>query len=157
MNEPETKHRRSIGKEIGFISRSSHIYFQHQFKNYSIGHAQVITLHHICKHNGLNQHELVNHFNLDKSSVTSQISILEKNGYISREKNKDDSRERKIYITEKTEAIQNNLKEKFSGWTDIMLDGFREEEKEELFSLMGKLKENVERAIKKLKEDEKKK
>lgn len=145
---------RSIGKELGVLSRRAQIYFKHAFKEYSIGHAQVMTLHHICKHDGLNQVELSSHFNLDKSSVTSQLNILEKNGYIRREKDSNDSRGRKIYITEKTKGIETSLSIKFSFWTNTLLKGFNEEEKEILFSLTDRMKANTDAAIREITDNE---
>ena len=146
--------KRSIGKEIGILSRAAHTFFQYQFKNLSIGHSQVMTLHFICKHNGLSQNKLVQHFGLDKSSVTSQLNILEKNGYITREIDKDDSRGRKIFITKKTNAIKDFLDTKFSSWSKILLKGFDEVEKEKLFNLLDNMIINAHKAINELKNNE---
>jgi len=151
MKKIKTINRRSIGKEIGILSRTAHTFFQFQFKDLSIGHSQVMTLHFISRHEGLSQNELVQHFRLDKSSVTSQLNILEKNGYIIRKKDKDDSRGKKIFITEKTSAIKDYLDNKFSSWSKILLEGFDEVEKEKIFILLDKMIINAHKAIHELK------
>ena len=145
---------RSIGKETGMLVRAAHIYLRHQFRNYSFGHAQAMTLHLISHHDGISQNELVQHFHLDKSSVTSQLKILEKNGYIYRRANKEDSRSRHIYITEKTEAIQQDLNAKVASWSEILLKDFSEEQKQQIFFLLDKMKANAFEAIDNLKENE---
>jgi DNA-binding MarR family transcriptional regulator len=157
MNKFRDMSNRSIGKEIGILSRAAHTFFQHQFKNYSIGHAQVMTLHFICRNNGRSQHELVKYFNLDKSSVTSQLNILEKNGYIIRKIDTNDSRGRMIFITEKTKAIEADLYDKFISWSKILLEGFNAEEQEKVFCLLDKMNTNAQRTIVLMKKNDEKK
>ncbi len=152
MNKFRDIKNRSIGKEIGVLSRTAHIYFQTQFKDYSIGHAQVMTLHYICRNNGRSQNELVKHFSLNKSSVTSQLNILEKNGYIIRKTDINDSRGRKIFITEKTKAIEADLHDKFISWSRLLLEGINAEEQEKLFFLLDKMNSNAQGAILEMKE-----
>jgi DNA-binding MarR family transcriptional regulator len=153
----EENSRRSVGKNIGFLSRSAHRYLKHRFKDYSIGHAQVLTLNFISRHNGLSQYELANYFNLDKSSVTSQLNILEKNAYIIRKPDELDSRGRRIFITDKTEALLPELYERFSEWSKILLDGFSTEETEMVYALIGKMIRNAENAMEELNKNEEEK
>lgn len=148
LGSEEEKNRRSVAKNIGFLSRSAHRYLKHRFRDYSIGHAQVLTLHFICRNNGLNQNDLGQYFNLDKSSVTSQLNILEKNGYIIRHPDQNDSRSRRIFITGKTEAIKPEIYERFSEWSKILLTDFSREETEQLYTLIDKLTQNAKKAIK---------
>ena len=44
---------RSAGRLINELSRAAHIYFQSEFKKYSIGHAQIITLLFIARNEGI--------------------------------------------------------------------------------------------------------
>ncbi|MFO7791259.1 MAG: MarR family transcriptional regulator [Bacteroidales bacterium] len=147
---------RSVGKEIGILSRCAHKYFQHKFRYYSIGHAQVRTLHVICRHDGISQKQLIENLNLDKSSVTSQIELLEKNGYITRKIDKTDQRSKRIYITKKTETIKHDLITIFSGWSSVLMKGFTPEEKETVFCLLDKMKTNAFDMVEKLRETDEK-
>lgn len=144
--EIKEKHK-SAGKEIGIISRCAHKYFQQRLHHYSIGHAQIRTLHYIIRHNGISQKSLAEHLKLDKSSVTSQIERLEANGYITRSSNTKDSREKQLYITAKTEKIKTELVEIFSGWSDALLEGLSAEEKEQAFQILERIKENAIKAL----------
>jgi DNA-binding MarR family transcriptional regulator len=153
----EENNRRSVGKNIGFLSRAAHRYLKLQFRDYSIGHAQVLTLHFICRNNGLSQNELGHYFNLDKSSITSQLNILEKNGYIVRKPDNNDFRGRRIFITPKTKAIEPELYERFSEWSKILLNGFSGEEIEMTHTLLEKLIINAKEALEDLERDEEKK
>lgn len=144
----------SVRKRIGALSRATHRFFWQKFKKLSIGHAQAVTLHFICRNNGIGQKELVQHFGMDKSSITSQLKILEKNGYIERKIDANDSRGRKIFTTPKTKAVEPELYEIFSSWSELLLKGFNEDEKEFLFRFLDRMIVNAQQALEDLKEDE---
>jgi len=144
----------SVGKRIGVLSRATHTFFQYKFKNFSIGHAQVLTLHFISLHDGISQNELVRYFGMDKSSITSQIKMLEKNGYIIRKIHEKDSRGRRIFITDKTQTIKPELHKIFSSWSEFLLHDFSEDEKGLIFQFLDKMIENAQKTLKELKEDE---
>lgn len=151
------KVNKSIGKKIGILSRSQQIYFSNNLKKYSIGHSQITTLHYISHHDGLTQYELIKHLQLNKSSVTTQLNNLEKNGYITRKIYKSDKRERKIFITEKTKQIKDSLHEVFTSWSNILTKGFTETERELSYKLLNKMIDNTKNEISKIKLDEEKK
>lgn len=142
---------RSAGKIINELSRAAHIYFQTEFKQYSIGHAQIRTLLFISRNEGISQLELSTYLNLDKSSITSQLQILEKNGYISRHTSEKDARLHQIMITEKTRDILEPLKMVFSSWTATLLDGFSESETNEIFSYLHRMAENAKNKLDQIK------
>lgn len=133
----------SAGKLISELSRAAHIYFHNEFKKYNIGHAQIRTLLYIAHNENFTQKELVNILNLDKSSITSQIQILEKNGYIIREISDKDARIQIIRISDKTRKILPSLLSVFESWTDTILDGFDAEERIEIFKYLEKMKTNA--------------
>lgn len=143
MNFQETKHHRSAGKLIGIISRASQVYFHDRFKPYSIGHGQIRTLLFIARHKGLTQNAVADHFDMDKSSITSQIKILEENGYVKRERSEEDGRYFQLHITNKTKEILKPIKETHARWTDILMKGFSEDEQELLFDYLERMKNNA--------------
>lgn len=152
MKDQNLKKQGSAGKEIGIISRCAHRYFQHKLAHYSIGHSQIGTLHYIIRNNGCSQSELVGHLQVDKSSVTSQIERLEANGYITRVSNTADSRSKQLYITGKTELFRDELTEIFTGWSNTLLSGFTDEEKERVYDFLERIKNNALQEIEHLKE-----
>ncbi|NOQ25679.1 MAG: MarR family transcriptional regulator [Bacteroidales bacterium] len=154
MKNEKEEQNQSVGKVIGELSRAAHVFFNQQFKKYSIGHAQVRTLHFISQNNGITQAELTKYLKLDKSSVTSQLASLEKNAYIKRTISSTDARIRNINITDKTKNIFSALMKVFSSWTNILLDGFSEKEKIDVFILLEKMRENAQNKINELKENE---
>jgi DNA-binding MarR family transcriptional regulator len=142
----EIQHK-SAGRLINELSRAANIYFQAEFKKYSIGHAQIRTLLFIAHNEGISQHTLSENLNLDKSSITSQLQILERNAYISRHISENDARMHQILITDKTKAILEPLKMIFSSWTETLLDGFNEEEREPVFKYLEKMQKNAQNKL----------
>lgn len=147
MKDLDKEQDRSLGKIVSELSRLAGRYFKKRFKMYDIGPSQVITLHFISRHNGIAQSDLTGFLNIDKSSVSSQLRTLEKNGYIVRIPAEDDSRIKKIYITGKTRTIEFPLHNVFTSWTDILLTDLSEEETEQLFLLLGRIRENAKNKI----------
>lgn len=143
MKKNQEKMNKSAGRLINELSRAAQIYFQGEFKKYSIGHSQIITLLFIARNEGTSQLEISEHLNLDKSSITSQLKILERNGYITRHTSEYDARLHQINITDKTREILEPLKNVFSSWTEILLEGFSARERAEVFNYLEKMRDNA--------------
>lgn len=154
MKESLEISKRSMGKEMGILSRSAQMFLRHQFKEYEIGHAQLMTLHFICRNDGLTQNEIVSHSSLDKSSITSQLNKLEKNAYIIRRINKEDSRGRRIYKTDKTKKMEDELHQKFVLWNNLLIKGLSKEDLEITFSVLDKMKINARQALEIIEDNE---
>ena len=145
MKENQGEIKKSAGKIIKELSKAADIYFKAEFKKYSIGHAQIRTLIFLAYNEGISQLELSRSLNLDKSSITSQLQTLEKNGYIRREISEIDARTHRLNITDKTRKILDPLKKVFSSWTEILLDGFDAPEKARIFYFLEKMQDNVQK------------
>ena len=137
----------SAGRLINEISRAGHICFQHEFKKFNIGHAQIRTLLYIAQNDGKTQKELAEFLNLDKSSITSQLQILEKNGYINREKSKLDARKQVINPTSKTQEIMPSLQQVLLSWTETLLEGFDDNERAKIFKYLQKMRINAQNKL----------
>ena len=133
----------SAGRLINELSRASNVYFQHAFRKYNIGHAQIRTLFYISQNEGQTQKALAEYLNLDKSSITSQLQILEKNGYVEREKSIRDARKQVINVTDKTRELIPSLQQVLLSWTETLLDGFDAHERSAIFNYLHKMRLNA--------------
>lgn len=77
-----------------------------------------------------------------KSTITDMVKKLEKLGYISREKSKEDARVIEVTLTEKGWAFRDTFKEVSKELLDKTYAGFTEEEKEVLMGLLFKIRKN---------------
>lgn len=151
MYQSGSKKNKSAGRLIGELSRAALIYFNHQFKAYSIGHAQIRTLLYIAENEGLTPKEIAGQLVLDKSSITSQLKILEGNSYIVRKRDSRDARMQQVFITQKTKNVLEPIRKILGSWSATLLDGFNEKEQEQLFIFLEKMRENAQKQLEGLK------
>lgn len=143
MENEKAKKQASAGRLINELSRGAHIYFQHEFKEYNIGPAQVRTLFHIANNERQTQKQIGTYLSLDKSSITSQLQILERNAYIIRTTSKIDARMQVIGITDKTKEIIVPLQQVLASWTETLLNGFNETERSDIFNYLDRMRTNA--------------
>ncbi len=137
------------------LTKAAHLNFHSEFKDYSIGHGQIRTLIYVSRHEGVSQLELAKCMNLDKSSITSQLKILEKNGYIKRKPCIKDARVHEISITEKTRLILKPLETIFAAWNEILFEGFTYSERQDVFNYLERMHENAMNKLDQIKEKNK--
>ncbi len=77
-----------------------------------------------------------------KSTITDMVKKLEKLGYVSREKSKEDARVIEVTLTEKGWEFRNTFKEISRELLEKTYGGFTEEEKEVLMGLLFKIRKN---------------
>ena len=105
--------------------------------------SQGFILYLLSKSEKLTKGEIALSINRDKSTVTHLLNILKKEKLISEKTCENDSRKHYIYLTEKGKQY-NALTEKISSeLRDICWANFSDEEKNELLSLLLKMKENL--------------
>ncbi len=77
-----------------------------------------------------------------KSTITDMVRKLEKLGYVSREKSREDARVIEVTLTEKGWEFRDTFKEISRELLDKTYGGFTEEEKEVLMGLLFKIRKN---------------
>ena len=137
------KEHQSIGRLVSILYRHAKVYFHREMGSYGLGHGQLPLLMYIIMHEKVTQHQINDHFYLDKGSTSSMIKSLEQNGFITRRKDPHDKRSSVLEVTEKTTRLIPEIKQVFRGWTDILLYGFSAKEQEKAFELLNRMIENT--------------
>ena len=86
--------------------------------------------------------ELSEKINRDKSTTTVLVRKLEKDGFISGEADPADKRSRIIFLTEKGKQFNKTARELSSELLGTFYKGFSEEEKNNFFQTLLRIKEN---------------
>lgn len=86
--------------------------------------------------------ELSEKINRDKSTTTVLVRKLEKDGFITGDAAPNDKRSRIIYLTEKGRQFNATAKELSSDLLGTFFKGFTENEKEEFFNTLLRIKKN---------------
>ncbi len=133
----------SIGRLAAIVYRYSQVHMNNELKKYNIGIGQIYFLKKLFKKDGINQEQLAESLTLSKATSTRAIKKLEKGGYIIRKKDNTDKRAYNVFITKKGKKLENIFKNISSDWTETLLSGFTEDEKEFFFNFLKKAIENA--------------
>ena len=102
----------------------------------------------LYRHPGISQEELARELNVNKSSVTRQLSVLEDKGYVRREADPQDKRVLLVYPTNQAYAIKERIFRCYHDWSDYLTADFSEEEKAMLSQLMVRIAKRADDYVK---------
>lgn len=137
-------------ESIGFLTNRVAKMINHtiQFKmnENEIGMAQehMIILFMLWKNDGASQKSIVNNIFKDKSTITRGLSYLEKENLIVRITDEKDKRNKKIFLTHKGKALQNEVIEMALGIAKTATKGISEKDYETCKSVLIKIFKNLE-------------
>lgn len=83
-------------------------------------------------------------FSIRRSTASNILKLMEKNGFITRESVANDARLKKIVLTEKAVRLHNCIAEDIEKRENKLKKGLTDEEIEAFFSIIQKLKANME-------------
>ena len=98
---------------------------------------------------GVNQESLVQSINLDKANVTRAVQKLVKEGYVFQQRDNEDRRSYRIFLTEKGRAIEPGLKKIALEWENILLSSFDSDKKQTIVNSFEDMIKNVSRIMEK--------
>lgn len=106
-------------------------------------HASYLT--EICAQPGISQDQLARRICINKSNVTRQVTVLEEEGFITRQVSSADKRVTELYPTEKALELLPKISCILKHWEAEITGGLTPEELELLSSLLGKMKDQAAR------------
>ena len=133
----------SIGRLVSILHRGGHLFINNSIETRELGYGQFKILIYLGKHEGASQNEIVEYFQLDKGTISFLIKKLEESGYIRKEKSKKDKRIHQLYLTQKAHERLIDFREVSQSWTQKLLKGFSEKEREEVFTYLERMIQNI--------------
>lgn len=122
---------RMLMEKYDKLNRKMHRYFSSYFVGTSLTSIQALALHFIIiesKTRDIFQKDLEEFLEIKPSSVTSLINNLERNGYLRRESLADDGRYKKLVLTDKTLAVQDEILNRIDDYMKSMFIGISDED-----------------------------
>lgn len=92
------------------------------------------------------QKDFEQQFNIRRSTASSILSLMEKNGLIKRESVDYDARLKKITLTERAVEIQLPVENAFDRFENMIKQDISESELEIFFNVLDKINRNIERS-----------
>ena len=104
-------------------------------------HARLIMA--ICRTPGCSQDQLAKRMWFDKSTIARQMELLEKKGFVTRQPSEKDKRVLCVYPTQQMLEFQPGLQAAMEQWENILLQDLTEEEKQQLNTLLARVRDRV--------------
>ncbi len=122
-----------------------------KYREIRLQRGQFIFLTRICECPGINLIELSNILKVDKATTTKAIQKLMEENYVVRERNHSDKRMWHLFPSSIAQEIYPYIIQEENRNIEICFNGFSPEEKDTVYQLLKKMRENVEQDWKELK------
>ena len=133
----------TLGRSLSIIWRHGQMYLDRELKPVHVRAGQIPILRLLGVQDGISQERIGKSFHLDKGTIAKAIRPLINAGYVTRKTNPQDRRAYQIFLTRKGRNIIPDLKRTVTGWADILMAGFDDEEKRMAHSLLSRMAENA--------------
>lgn len=134
---------RRIGRLISILYRKSQIYLGQALKQYDVSSAEYPILIALKNKQGVTQEELSTHLHMDKSAVTRIIQTLVSKGFVLKNKDENDQRCNRVYLTQKGREAQSQIDKALLSWNAILMMDMKEEEQDEIYARLMQMVDNV--------------
>jgi Transcriptional regulators len=135
-----------IGKKIIILSMKIRRKLDNETSKYGITGVQGRILGFLC-HNSdkrdIFQKDIEEELEIRRSSVTSVLQLMEKNGFIERVSVSKDARLKKLVLTEKGNEVQRNVHNRISELEESLRGELSDEEFDQLISLIDRLSDKI--------------
>lgn len=135
-------------RQISITYRCAMRFRERELADTGLAGCQTPYLTTLYRQPGISQEEMARSLNVNKSSVTRQLSLLEEKGYVRRESSPTDKRIILVYPTEKALAVRERLFRCYHDWSSYLTQDFSEEEKALLSRLMVQIAARAEDYVK---------
>ncbi|MBC7085905.1 MAG: MarR family transcriptional regulator [Methanomethylovorans sp.] len=124
---------------IAHIQRSNLAYMAKELEAYRIGSGQFEFLLVLYHYDGISQETIAKLLKVSKATSARSIKSLEQEGYVYRQRDANDRRAYKVYLTEKGKGMRDIILKKQASLIGILFSDFSYEEKEILKLLLHKV------------------
>ncbi len=140
--------RKSVLKLHSIIQRKLIMHLRKKIEPYGFSRGEFPFLVMLLKKgDGVSQKEICEDVMISKSTTSKMVNKLEREGYLRMEKDPDDKRVKRIYLTEKREEIEDIVEKIDNEVDEIMFNKFSEEDKEKYITYLEQILENVEEVV----------
>ncbi|MDU4860552.1 MAG: MarR family transcriptional regulator [Terrisporobacter othiniensis] len=133
----------NIGKYISQIYRKGRIFISKGLEEHNIGQGQFMYLLELYIEDGRNQEELAEVLKIDKGTTARAIKKLEENGFVRRQKDENDKRSNRVYLTEEGKGVKNDIFFILNQWDEKMSEQLNKEERELMIKLLKRVCSNI--------------
>jgi DNA-binding MarR family transcriptional regulator len=135
---------KEILREIGMIARALDSISNIEFKEYDLTKGQYLYLVRICENPGIIQEKLAEMIKVDRTTASRSIRKLEMNGFIEKRDDLQNQKINRLFPTDKGKNVYPFIKRENDYSNMVALAGFSEKEVETIFTLLQRVRKNIE-------------
>ncbi|MGE7662876.1 MarR family winged helix-turn-helix transcriptional regulator [Peribacillus sp. NPDC097197] len=135
---------KEVLREIGMVARALDSISNIEFKEYDLTKGQYLYLVRICENPGIIQERVAEMIKVDRTTAARAIKKLEIQGFIEKREDTHNQKIKKLFPTVKGESVYPFIRREHDHSNRVALAGLSEEEVETLFSLLQKVRKNIE-------------
>lgn len=139
---------RDIGRCVHILSRQIKRKVDEAVSKYDVTAVQCSFIKLIgegAKHGDVYAKDIEAKFNMRRATVAEILSLMEKNGLITRESHVGDARLKKITLTQKSIEIQKNIENEIKKVEDSLKNNLTKEEIDKFMEIVQKMSKNLEK------------
>lgn len=126
--------------EVGRLIRQA---FRRKAQHVGLTQSQWSAVAHLYREPGLTQSMLAERLDVHPVTVTQLLERLSKAGWVRRECHEHDRRAMRVFLTDKAEPIITELNRLSVETRELAMAGLSEQEREQLETLLGRIKTNL--------------
>lgn len=138
-------------REVGMLARCIQSISDIKFREIKLQRGQFIFLTRICEYPGINLIDLSNILKVDKATTTKAVQKLMKENYVLRERNDADKRGWHLFPSVKAQAVYPYIIQEENRKIEICFTGLSSEERDTVYQLLRRMRENIEQDWKEMK------
>ncbi|RAK08929.1 MarR family winged helix-turn-helix transcriptional regulator [Halanaerobium saccharolyticum] len=133
-----------IGKWIAKLYKNHDQYVDNLLEDYNLNHSEGNLLVYLYKDgDGISQNKLKENLAVDKATISRAIYSLIEKDYLKKRKSPEDGRVNLIYLSEKAEAVKEEINDIYQQWFQIFIDKIGEQEAKRVLDNLKKMYEIV--------------
>ena len=136
-----------MNESLHYLIMTDHFMFQKilfsNIKNTDLTLGQPKVLDYLKDHDGAIQKDIASACHIEPASLTAVLNGMEKNELIKRRMCNGNRRSIYIFLTDKGKDYANLIENEFNKIEEISLQGFTEEEKNNLINYLSRIYENI--------------
>ncbi|WP_309119274.1 MarR family transcriptional regulator [Paenibacillus sp.] len=136
---------KEILREIGMIARALDSISNIEFKEYELTKGQYLYLVRVCENPGIIQEKLAEMIKVDRTTAARAVQKLENNGFIEKKDDPQNKKIKKLFPTERGENVYPFIKREHEYSNSVALSGLSEKEADTLFTLLKRIRKNIEK------------
>jgi len=134
-----------ILREIGMIARALDSISNIEFKEYDLTKGQYLYLVRLCENPGIIQEKLAEMIKVDRTTAARAIKKLEMNGFIEKKEDQHNKKIKMLFPTDKGIKVYPFIKRENEYSNLVALKGFSEREVQSIFTLLQRVRKNIEK------------